>query len=385
MSKYSRAAALMLVICLLMGGSAFAEGDTTADTENASPTESTALSDDLYSFQIQINGVLYTLPSTWADFEANGWAYAEDADQTIKPNQYTFSTKLENGDVEIYAFFVNFSQNVIKVTEGHVGGVRIAKDILEKGGSAVLPKGIELGKASKEEVVAAYGQPSDSFEGDLYDKMTYKTDSYSTVDLFVYKESKVLEEIEVRNFVPAEPVVSEVSDEAPESVLAYQAPAELGTDLLSFIVEYDGALYQLPAPVKAFEDNGWVVTEGAGEAVSAKSVAFIEMRSANNQIGRFRVYNDSDQAVYPTNCLVTSLKSSAYDPDVSIKLPGGITRDSGLEELTAAYADLKPEIDESASFVYYTYGEDSSSKISIAFKEDEKIITTIEVEKDARK
>ncbi len=391
MSKYSRVAALVLVLCLLTAGAVFAEAEKPAATEavaevatEGNAAAAAALSDDLYSFQIQLNGAVYALPGTLADFEANGWAYAEEADEEIKPNQYIFGMKLKNGDVEISASFINFSQNVVKATEGHVGGLDISKDILENGGSAVLPKGIELGKATKEDVVSAYGQLSDSYDGDLYEKMTYKTDTYSTIELYVYKESKVLEKIEIRNFVPTEPVVSEVSDEAPESVTAYQAPTELGTDLLSFVVEYDGALYRLPAPVKAFEENGWVITEGADEAVSAKSTTFIEMRSANNQVGRFSVYNDSDKAVYPTNCLVTSLKSSAFDPDVAIELPGGITRESTLEEFTAAYAEVESKTEESSSFVYYTYGDSSFNGVTISYNVNDKAITTIEVEKDAR-
>ena len=116
-----------------------------------------------------------------------------------------------------------------------------------------LAGGIQMGVSGLDDIKAAYGDPSDIYEGDLYTKYTYEKDSYEDVELYVYKEDNTLKQVDMKNLVEPEGYdKGTVSDEVPEIVTSYQAPAALGADLLDPQVEYCGDLYTLPAPVSAF-------------------------------------------------------------------------------------------------------------------------------------
>lgn len=167
-------------------------------------------------------------------------------------------------------------------------------------------------------------------------------------------ETKVVSSIEMRNFVDPNPETAQASDEPPQSVKDYVAPTELGSDMLSFNVEYDGALYHMPAPLSAFEANGWAIKSGGDEVVPARGDTRLELIK-NNQTLRVWLYNDSDSVAYAKNCFVTGVRAGVNDTDVSITLPGGLNRDSTLEEVEAAFEGLEFTKDESSE--YYTYFE----------------------------
>ena len=62
--------------------------ETTAEGEGVQ-TGAQALSDDIYSFQAEIDGEVYQFPMPYGEFTAKGWTYDGDAAQTMEPEQYT--------------------------------------------------------------------------------------------------------------------------------------------------------------------------------------------------------------------------------------------------------------------------------------------------------
>lgn len=49
--------------------------DTQTETTQAESADLSLLSDDLYSYQIMINGELYQIPMEYSDLAAKGWKY----------------------------------------------------------------------------------------------------------------------------------------------------------------------------------------------------------------------------------------------------------------------------------------------------------------------
>ena len=346
------------------------------------------LSDDIYSFQLSINGELYTFPMSYADFTAMGWEYDGDPGQTLEPNQYTISETFTKDGAEIYGTVINLGINSASFDQCNIGGVSMDPYQFEDAPDTeiVLPGGIRFGEATTEDIQAAYGKPSDMYEGDMYTSMTYEYDSYREWELYVYKESGVLEEFEVRNFVVDEQAnaeaAAEVSEEPTEEVLAYVPPEELGEDPMSFTVEYAGDLYQLPAPVSVFLENGWTVKqELSATIISGYDYGWVTLMK-DNQEHRCMVRNYGPNAAVVANCFITTVKGDVLGPDLSLTLPGGATVGMTEKELTAWLDGLDGEyvVEESSSFTYYTLeGPNILDEIQFIVNKEEGAVTGIEV------
>ena len=144
------------------------------------------LSDKWSDFQIQIDGTVYQFPMMYDDFVALGWSSDEVEGQELEPNQYGYYT-FSRDDVECSVYLLNFGVNTEPAEKCIVGGLSIDNYFWPVDtGNVVLPGGIEKGKSDVEAIKAAYGTPSDTYEGELYTELTYETDIYSNLELTVY-------------------------------------------------------------------------------------------------------------------------------------------------------------------------------------------------------
>lgn len=331
---------------------------------------------DLYAFELELDGVTYSFPTDFAALEAQGWTYLGDKTETLGYNYYSVASRFEKGEARIYATLFNPAWDVKPSGECQVAGLDVELDDLE-GLRAVLPGGIEIGVADKAAAEAAYGAPTDTYEGSMYTSYTYELDYGCKVELEFDAETGLLSAIDLRNLVSQDaPDPATVADEPSDEEKAYTAPAELGTELLSFQVNYGDALYVLPAPFSAFVQNGWKLMED--EIVPAQSTARVEMR-LQNQTLRTYVYNPSEKAAFAHNCLVTGVEQDVNGVDIDLELPGGVKLGDPGEELEQ-YAALSPETDDGSSlFTYYTYGEYGQS-VTILVNKETGLVSKIEVE-----
>lgn len=372
---------LLCLIAALYGSAIFSVSAYAAETQESTDTEvssevssetsgadSDTLSDDIYSFQLKLNSTVYSFPMSYDEFTSLGWEYQDDASTEMEPNNYSPSERFQLGDLEIYATVVNLGINTAPISECTIAGISIdsyqTKDVSDL--TIELPGGIQYGVSTLNDITAAYGTPSDSYEGDLYTKVTYEKDYYQDVDLYVDSETGLLNEIEIRNMVSDDDAnaaaASEVSDEPTEEVLAYEAPEELGDDLTSFIVEYAGDLYQLPAPVSEFVKNGWTIDkENSASVIAGKGYDWVYL-SKDNQNYHTIVRNYNANATVVENCFVTDVESNVYDTNLPITVQKGLTLGLSEADVTAALDGVDYDLDdESSSFHYYKItGPDSS-------------------------
>lgn len=384
------ASAMILSVCQM---SVCAEETTEAASQETTVSEDSALSDDLYSFQLMLDGELYQFPMSYEEFTAKGWTYKDDDSMEIQPNSYSSSERFSKGSLEIYASVINLGINTMPLSECVIGGISMDewqyKDAPET--TMELPGGIAYGVSTLEDITAAYGPASDTYEGDLYTKLEYEYDYYQDWELYVSTETGVLNEVDVRNFVADEDAnasaAAEVSDEPTAEVLAYEAPTELGDDPSTFAVDYAGDLYQLPAPVSVFAENGWTIKRDSSDSIiPGKSFGWVCMLKDNQELKAI-ARNYSDDAVVIDNCFVTSVKASVYGPELSLTLPGGISMDMTVDELTAALETITMEqdVEDSDSFTYYNLIKEAArSTIQIVVDKEDNVITSIEVENDPK-
>lgn len=362
---------------------AAAENEASQAGETADTAPAVAgLGTDIYSFQLEYAGKLIQLPMTYEDFTALGWTLSEnDSPDTMVPTgSYTMVT-FNNGEVSAYVDMINFGINEAAVTDCLVAGITLDMswgDTDLTANPVNLPGGISMGVSNVDDIKAAYGEPSDTYDSDLYTKMTYEKDSYEQVELCVYKESNTLLQVDIRNFKEPEGFdKGSVSTEVPEIVTAYQTPEALGSDFMDPEVEFMGNLYRLPAPVSVFLDNGWEMKDVAEDAfIEGGGLEVIEMMK-DNQTVRLSVYNLTENATFIENCFVTELSFGSYDPEVlALKLSENITLGADKSELIAKAGERGYLYEDEDNYLTIYPNKDSKLEHSVQFWFNEEESTT---------
>lgn len=355
-----------------------AVAENTEEAQPADPHASTTLSDNIYDFQLKMGEDICQFPMTYEAFTALGWQLSGvEEDESVPSNSY-YMIDFEKEGLRIGAEAINLGINQTSVSQCLIGsvtvdasssyGVDLSKMPVELAG------GIQMGTSTVDDIKAAYGDPSDVYEGDYYTQMTYSKDTYERVELYVYKDDNTLKKVDVRNFSePEDFEKGEVDTSTPDVVSEYQAPQEQGSDMLDPVVEYCGDLYQLPAPVSAFEANGWAIQDAAEDAyVEGGGLEFIDMMK-NNQSVRFSIYNKTSNAVTLSNCFVTELEVGNYDSDsLSLKLSGGFTLGASKSDLIAAAQEKGYLYDEENGYLTIYESEDTKidTRAQFWFNED---------------
>lgn len=335
-----------------------AEGEEPEEEEKASkeavktPAE---LSDDLYDFQVSIDGTVYQFPMWYSDFEALGWEYDGDPTDTLSSNQYTLTEVWKKDGARVYTRLANLSMNTVPFSESMVAGISLEKyNLKDCDWEIVLPGGIQWGMSNVDDIKAAYGDPSSDYDGDMYYKMTYELDYYQEINLYVYKEEDALLQIEIENLVELEGADNSIDETVPDLVKEYKAPKSLGNDFYAYTAQLEGVVYTLPCPVAVLLENGFTIdTSKSDEVVAAGRSGWISLRY-NNQTLRTMVENYADYATTVENCFVLSMESSIYGPEFDLILPGKIEVGSSEDAVKKAVVGFDCEVETSDSgYTYY--------------------------------
>lgn len=354
-----------LLAAFMLSGTAVCAQETVGTeqigTENVTEdgaSEAGALSGAWSDYQIQIGEQVYQFPMMYEDFVALGWTAKDTEGEELEPNQYSLY-RFSKGDVVSTAYILNLGMNVEPVERCIVAGIDIDKyDWDEAEDRVLLPSGIERCVSDLQAVEEAYGIPSDTYEGDLYTQYTYETDYNSYVEMKFFKESGLLEEIVVKNFVEPEGFdAGEVSEAVPAAVLAYEKPESLSRDPLTYQIGMDGEIYELPVPVSVLAEDGWEIDEsGTDPAIKAGYFGWVTLRKGGQEISEIAV-NPERTATIAANCWIETLDVGGYSLDMQGALPGDITTGMTEEAFTNILdaAGVPYEMEESGDFRYYTY------------------------------
>ncbi|MCF0134032.1 MAG: hypothetical protein HUJ72_09220 [Blautia sp.] len=361
--------------------------EVTEEAETAASGEGAVLSEDLYSFQIQIQGEILQFPMTCSEMQEKGWEFTDkdDAQVNLGPNNYTYA-ELFKDDLKYYFDFANFKINEAPLSDCLVCSIEMDymydAEMLENI-EVLLPKGIKMGTATREDIEAAYGTPSDVYESEYATRLTYEEDIYQEIELSLSAETGLLTGLDMRNMIEPEGFdKGEFVDEVPEIVSAYQAPAALG-NFMEAAVEFCGDLYTLPCPASAFVENGWELKTDGTEYVGGGGFQIAEM-TRDNQTVRIYLNNYVDNAVAPQNCFVEELSASEFDGGaITLKVSGGFEVGSSVEELKTMATENGYEYEEDGNnlsirgkepntyqiYLYtYTSDEDPEHIASIEYK-----------------
>ena len=353
--------------------------EATADTAQ---TEAAAeeMSDDLYSFQVKIDGELYQFPMKYEEFVEKGWNLdGISSEEQISPNSYGL-VYMKKGRISAGVTFMNFGINTKTVSECYVAGIDLDEYYMQDQMSFELPNGIVYGVSTQEDVENAYGPASDIYESEYYTELTYEAgDFYSRIEIFISPETKKVNRADIRCLMTPEDLEEdEISQEIPEVVGQYQAPEELGDDLSSCIAEIDGNLYKIPAPVSAFLENGWKLSyNGNSEVIAGRDTGFGYYLTKDNQKFGIEVRNYDDDATAVENCFVTEIYNDNFSTVIPVNLQKGVGFNMNTADLESALEGTLYEKDEYSSLNSYfipSYDEQYYGITITVDKEEDQVI-----------
>jgi len=335
-----------------------------AETANSNlPTE---LSDDIYSFQISIDEVVYQFPMKFSDFASSGWTYSGDETKLIPSNTLTFSNIFNNNanmSDSVSSDVVNFDINELPINQCYITGITIDSYSLKSGNIKVLmAKGIEFGVSTTDDVKAAYGEPSDIYESSSTISYTYEIRRQSSVKFRFNLEDNTIYTIDIANPIePEDLVIGEVDTSVPAIVNAYKAPTAISDNMLAYTAEYANDLYTLPAPISVFLENGWTILENDSEMViPGNSRGWVTIMK-DNQSYKSIVTNYSPNSNSAENSFITEIKSNGYATTVSMTIFNNISIGMTKADLETALEGIVFEHSESSSFTNYNIKDPGNS------------------------
>ena len=331
----------------------------------------TELSDDLEDYTFKLDDVVYQLPFAFPELTAGGWTISTKgtSDQTkVKGNSDMYLEVSKNGaTVTVYA--VNASGSARPLGECLIGGIEILQNEFQDASRFCTSKGITL-SSTENEIISAFGESEDVNEYSQYKVINYAGKySRNRVSFMVYEKDTKFNRVKMFNY-PTEPEYTETVEEVPEYLASYAAPAALGDALFSGILELDGALYQLPAPVSEFLNNGWEFYSKPGFLVAGgtDSVTLCKGEQKFNA----RVMNFSEVQTLTENCAVSEIDADAKTLG-SCRLPQGVEFGTAKTAVDALSTEFYTN--EYSDYYYYnTMDKETNVSLGIRIgKESQKI------------
>jgi len=179
------------------------------ETEEATTEEkkteavSSQLSDDMYSFQIQVGEDVFQLPTTYQDFVDKGYVCAEPDREEVDPGLYLVRQEFVKGGTTLFVGIINMTEEVQPIENCSAVSIGVEQFYVEMTGddypNIILPKGIQFAVSSVDDIIAAYGEPDEIYEGDAYTSLIYTKDFYQQLDFSVDLEKNALCTIDIEN------------------------------------------------------------------------------------------------------------------------------------------------------------------------------------------
>jgi len=366
--------------------------ETTTEVTTEATTEAPAasysdvvVSDNIYDYQFGINGDLITFPISVSDLKALGWECTDDENAMVPSGRYGL-TFFKKGEDKIMFYTMNFDVNETPVKDCYICGAKIENYSFK--GVLNVAKGIKLNTSTQTSVREALGEPTQNYESDKYPSDTYREQNYQYIKFsYDHANGDTLMSIEVERFVKPEGFQeSEINtSDVPAITQAYQAPTEISGNLLDYTIEYDGAIYKLPAPVSQFIANGWEIDRDNSEAtIDGQSSGKVTLKKNGQEFWTY-VRNYDKNATIIENCFVTELEVSIYKADVSMKLSNGIEKGADEGILESALNGYTVEKKEESSYTEYVVKDDRSLTYHVNIVVRDGKISSISAQYDPRR
>ncbi len=169
------------------------------ETEKSSGTVSGQLSEDMYSFQIQVGEDVFQFPSTYQDFADKGYVCDNPDRQELDPGLYLVQQEFVKGENTLFVGIVNLTQETQPIENCSAVSISVDSNYIGNDEPIIMPKGIQLGGSSLEDIIAAYGEPSETYEGDAYTTIVYNRGYFQELEFMIDTEANAVCKMDMEN------------------------------------------------------------------------------------------------------------------------------------------------------------------------------------------
>lgn len=167
-------------------GSGTGAADITGGTDGSSADDVTTAAEPVQqnselgatwdTYTVQINDKVLTLPCTMADLEAAGVSLDTEytpMDYMVNAGEYELTWFMDANGNEVMVDMLNTGTEASQLKDCVVGGISVDSYAVEDGSLTVIfPGGIQIGSTA-DELIAAYGEAHDFYEGDYIDMYSW--------------------------------------------------------------------------------------------------------------------------------------------------------------------------------------------------------------------
>ena len=368
---------VLLIGLVLLTGCSKKDGSTTG----TGGSSNTSVSENLYDFQVKIDGVVYQFPTTVEEFEKNGWELLIGSydDKELAPGSRTYDTTFRKDGMEFDITIRNLDTSVLEIKDCLVVGLEL-DSYYNNLPPVELSKGVTF-DSTLAEILEALGNPSDEYDGySYYINYSDKQGEYSFT--FESKEDGTkLSALEIQNDRGYEDLITIDPNKeysVPEIVSNYQKSEAFTEDIYDFVIKLEGEFYQLPVPLSVLLEDGWVIVTKDIVEIPAYDYDYgFEIRKGN-QVLDVTLMNYDKSAQIPENCFVVGMDVGGYNGTFNLELAHGVTLDSSVEELIAAFGE-PTEITEYSYSNYYEFRIDYNIRYQFKVDNETNKIESVEI------
>jgi len=302
------------------------------DNNSEEPVEELTLSDDIWDFTFEIDGIVHQFPCYLNEFTDLGWEPAYDISDDTVGSDNTTLVSFKKDDKTLRLVLYNGSQDVRSAWECTVAGITADKG--EEYADVYMAGGIHVNNVTSDSVISYLGEPayvSDTDGAKYPDSYTYRSD----IDRNLYYRFRFdnstgeLDYAWIQNCISmGEYDESTVNEEYPELFYSYREPTAPSDDFFSGVVQFGGDLYRLPVPLEKVLENGWEIKEKTVDTIAAgrREDECITLVRGGEEI-TLSLTNVTDKLTYAEYCCVIAFQYDTYDfqNNVELIIPGGIT------------------------------------------------------------
>lgn len=325
MKSFRKVITLLMAVLILLSLAACSKDKGSDETNGGDNQDSVNTSSEIYEFKVDLFGDIYTLPAELNEFKNNGWTYANNdnpENKDVTANGYATCDILKDGK-RITLTVINLSTSTKNFADCKVGSIDCTF-------SSVNDMTVNLAKKLKatkdttaEDVTGKFGEATKTINGESGTTLRYEKETY-VYYVFTFNAEGKLTYVDMRNWKSED---CPNSDEVDLSFLdAYKSPDALTDNYGDYIFRLEGKMYQLPAPVSSFVDNGWTLTSYPDSIPGGDEITSGVTMKKNDLELTCTVKNFANGAVETKDAMITGIfMNGDFLDGIDFELSGGIT------------------------------------------------------------
>ena len=329
------------------------------DTPNkVTPSPAISYLKELKAYKFEIDGVSYQLPIKMGDLTSKGWKLITQSgtdfktDVLLAPLGEVYAV-LKKGKEYLYITMINqmihesnkYNEFLIYHIEGNIK----------------LPGGISI-NSSVSDVKKKYGKIINSNGADDYWSLLqyinpvhkYSADNHLIIDgIEMYAEKGKVSTVSMQHFnINLLDMVAKI-----DQPYQYDTPSQLGKNMFNYTFGLKDHFYELPAPLSAFLDQGFIVSGiiadelfgneqvalnnlGKKGVVLAPGETIPLILKKKNKVIAVQLKNEYGSFQYYKDCTIVNVRMLPFNTGATCTIAGNIQIGSSEEELIASFGDM---------------------------------------------